>query len=211
VKERVKVRRLDKKITVKRSVEIVDYDPKWPVIYAKEKDRILSKIGNKIISLEHVGSTAVQGLGAKPIIDIMVAVRRLSDAEECIKPLRSIGYEYFPEHEKEIPERRYFQKGPEGIPNKHFHLHMVEQDSDFRQKQLLFRDYLRLHPNVAEQYCKLKRELARKYVSDREAYTEAKTSFIESVITEARSALKLRRSHCKSVHIESQVKKAPHR
>jgi len=185
------------KTPFKRSVKIADYDPKWPAIFAEEKNQILSVLKEKVVAIEHVGSTAVQGLEAKPIIDISVAVRRLSDAEECIKPLRSIGYEYVPEYEEELPERRYFRKGPEGIPNKHFHLHMVERDSDFWQKHLLFRDYLRLHPDIAEQYCKLKRELARKYVSDREAYTKAKTSFIESVIAEARSTLKRRRTGCK--------------
>lgn len=182
---------------MKRSVKIVDYDPRWPAIFAEEKNRILSVLKEKVVAIEHVGSTAVQDLGAKPIIDIMVAVRSLSDAEECIKPLRSIGYEYVPEYEKELPERRYFHRGPKEIPNEHFHLHMVERGSDFWQKHITFRDYLRLRPDIAEQYCKLKRELARKHVSDREAYTKAKTTFIESVIAEARSTLKRRRTDCK--------------
>jgi GrpB-like predicted nucleotidyltransferase (UPF0157 family) len=168
-------------------IKIVDYDPKWPAIFTEEKNQILSVLKEKIDAIEHVGSTAVQGLGAKPIIDIMVAVRRLSVAEECIKPLRSIGYEYIPEYEEELPERRYFRKGSEEIPNKHFHLHMVERDSDFWKKHLLFRDYLRHHLDTAEQYFKLKKELAQKYSSDHAAYTEAKTPFIESVITEALS------------------------
>lgn len=174
-----------KTIKVKRPVIIVAYDPRWPTIYSREKDQILGAVGNKVVAIEHVGSTAIPRLGAKPIIDIMVAVRQLSDAKECIGPLRSIGYEYVPEYEKELPERRYFRKGPEGVRNKHFHLHMVQHGEDFWKQHLMFRDYLRCHPDAAKQYCELKRKLAEKHALDREAYTDAKTLFIESILTQA--------------------------
>jgi GrpB-like predicted nucleotidyltransferase (UPF0157 family)/predicted RNA-binding protein associated with RNAse of E/G family len=187
---------------VKRSVRIVDYDPRWPAIYAREKDRILRAVANRPVAIEHVGSTAVPGLAAKPIIDIMVAVRKLSAANECIQPLRSIGYEYVPEYEKELPQRRYFRRGPEGVRNRHFHLHMVEHDGDFWKQHLLFRDYLRSHPDAAQQYCKLKKELAAKHASDREAYTEAKTSFIESVLETARASPRL---HLRYIRLPNQV------
>ena len=169
----------------KREVMIVDYDPQWVMLYEKEKDMILSVIGHMVIAIEHIGSTAVCGLGGKPIIDIMVAVRHLTDAEKCIEPLRSIGYEYVPEYETTIPERRYFHKGspPE---EQHYHLHMVEKRSDFWKRHLLFRDHLRAHPDVAQRYYQLKKELASKYGSNREAYTNAKTSFIESTMAEAK-------------------------
>jgi GrpB-like predicted nucleotidyltransferase (UPF0157 family)/predicted RNA-binding protein associated with RNAse of E/G family len=183
-------------------VQIVDYDIRWPSIYAEERDRILKATGNRLAAIEHVGSTAVPRLGAKPIIDIMVAVRELSDANKWIPPLKSIGYEYVPEQEKEIPERRFFRKGPEGVPNEHFHLHMVEQSGAFWKKHLLFRDYLRSHPEVAQQYCRLKVELAKKCSSDREAYTEAKTSFIESVIAEAEAKPRL---HLRYLRLPSQT------
>ncbi len=179
----------------------MDHDPRWPAIYAREKDRILKVIADKIVAIEHVGSTAVPGLGAKPIIDILVGVTRLSDAKKCIAPLKSIGYEYVPEYEKEIPERRYFRKGPEGVPNRHFHLHMVEQNGSFWRRHLLFRDYLRSHQDVAQQYCKSKRELSKRYASDREAYTEAKTSFIESVIAQAEAKPRL---HLRYIRLPSQ-------
>jgi GrpB-like predicted nucleotidyltransferase (UPF0157 family)/protein associated with RNAse G/E len=187
---------------VKRSVRIVDYDPRWPAIYAKERDRILGVVADKVVAIEHVGSTAVLGLGAKPIIDIMIAVRRLSRAEQCIKPLRSIGYEYVPEHEKELPERRYFRKGPHGVRNRHFHLHMVEHNGDFWRQHLLFRDYLRSHPDVAQKYCRLKKELAERHASDSEAYTRAKASFIESVLEKASASLK---HHLRYVRLPAQV------
>jgi GrpB-like predicted nucleotidyltransferase (UPF0157 family)/protein associated with RNAse G/E len=172
-------------MAAKNPVVIADYDPLWPAIYAEERDRILGATGDRLLAIEHVGSTAVPGLAAKPIIDIMVGISRLSDSSKCIMPLRSIGYEYVPEYEKEIPERRYFHRGPRGVPNKHFHLHMVEHTSDFWKRHLLFRDYLRAHPDVAQNYCQLKRELAKRYTSNRDAYTEAKTSFIESVVAQA--------------------------
>jgi GrpB-like predicted nucleotidyltransferase (UPF0157 family) len=168
-------------------VIVVDYDPKWPLIYEEEKARILAVIPNTILAIEHVGSTAVPGLGAKPTIDVMVGINHLSDARKCIEPLRSIGYEYVPEFEASIPERRYFRKGPSGVPNKHFHLHMVEHNGDFWERHILFRDYLRAHPKEARRYNQLKKELAAKHRLNREAYTDAKTSYIKSVVARARS------------------------
>ncbi|MCK4478120.1 GrpB family protein [Candidatus Bathyarchaeota archaeon] len=169
-----------------RRVKIIDYDPQWPLLYEKERCLILDAIGHIVVRIEHIGSTAVPKLGAKPVIDIIVAVNHLSDAKKCIRPLESIGYEYVPEHEDLMPERRYFHKG-KPPKEQHYHLHMVELTSDFWKRHLLFRDYLRTHPEVAQEYFKLKKRLATQYGSDREEYTEAKTSFIESVIAKART------------------------
>jgi len=166
-------------------VVIVEYDPQWPVQFEEEKERILRVTGHIIVTVEHVGSTAVLGLGAKPIIDIMVGVHRLADARECIEPLKTIGYEYMPEYEAEMPERRYFHRGPPG--GRTCHMHMVELDGDFWERHLLFRDYLRTHPEVSQQYHLLKKELAAKHGSDRAAYTEAKTSFIRCIEDRARA------------------------
>ena len=166
------------------SVVVVDYDPQWTTSYEEEKERILGVIGDVAVAIEHIGSTAVPGLGAKPIIDIMVAVSRLADAERCIEPLQEIGYEYVPEYNDVIPERRYFHKGPPGART--YHLHMVELTSGFWERHLLFRDSLRVHPEEAQRYDQLKKDLAAKFGSDRDGYTEAKTSFIESVIAKAR-------------------------
>ena len=92
-------------------VIIVEYDPRWPTLYEEERERILRAVGDLVVAIEHVGSTAVPNLGGKPIIDIMPAVRRLEDAELCVEPLGGIGYEYVPEYNDIIPERRYFHKG----------------------------------------------------------------------------------------------------
>ncbi len=165
-------------------VAVVDYDPQWPIVYKKEKVEILRVIGDKVVAIEHIGSTAVSGMGAKPIIDIMVAVRHLSDTNECIQPLQSIGYEYVAKPETQIPEWRYFRKGPQEA---HRHLHMVELTGDFWRQNLLFRDYLRSHPEVVREYYELKEQLAIEFGLDRKAYTDAKASFIQSVIAKARA------------------------
>jgi len=164
-------------------VVIVDYDPQWPILYEDEKGRILDAVGHVIVAIEHIGSTAVPGMGAKPIIDIMVGVSHLADAHQCIEPLRSIGYEYLPEHGDSTLGWRYFDKGP---AEARIHLHMVELASEFWERHLLFRDFLRDHPQVAQEYEQLKRGLAAEYGSDRAGYAEAKTSFIRSVEARAR-------------------------
>jgi GrpB-like predicted nucleotidyltransferase (UPF0157 family) len=178
-----------------RSVRIVDYDHQWPILYEEEKRRILEVIGDMIAGIEHIGSTAVPNLGAKPIIDILVAVDKLEDAERCIEPLQRICYEYQPEQEVETPERRFFRKG-NPPKEQHYHLHMVELTSDFRKRHLLFRDYLRTHPKTAQEYYKLKKRLAGKYGSDREGYTEAKTSFIEAALAEAKAERRVQSGAC---------------
>lgn len=167
-----------------RQVKIVDYNPKWPILFEDEKSLILDAIGHIIARVEHIGSTAVSNLGAKPIIDIMVAVNSLKDAEKCIKPLQKLGYEYIPKHEVSIPERRYFRKG-KPPKEQHYHMHMVELKSWFWKKHLLFRNYLRNNPEAAQEYLNLKERLALNYRSGREGYTEAKTSFIESIVAKA--------------------------
>jgi GrpB-like predicted nucleotidyltransferase (UPF0157 family) len=166
-------------------VIIVEYDASWPKMFAEESARIRSVLGDKLVALEHVGSTAVPGLAAKPIIDMLAGVQSLSHAAGCIEPLRDMGYDYVPELETDLPERRYFHKGPAGART--HHLHMVEVASDFWERHLLFRDYLRGHPETAHEYARLKRKLADEFGTDREGYTRAKTPFITTVEERARS------------------------
>ena len=160
-------------------VTIVEYDPTWPTMYEADAALIRDAVGSTVVAIEHVGSTAVPGLAAKPIVDIMAAVERLSDAALCIEPLRLVGYRDVPEHEAQLPERRYFHKGPPSART--CHLHMVELSSDFWARHLLFRDYLRQHPDAARRYAALKKDLAARFRDDREGYTEAKTPFIRSI------------------------------
>ena len=169
---------------IKPPVVIVPYDSRWPALYEEEAELILRAVEDMVVAIEHGGSTAVPGLGSKPILDIMAAVRRLEDAERCIEPLRGIDYEYVPQYNDIIPERRYFHKGPP--QGRTHHLHMVEQGGNFWQRHLLFRDFLRAHPEEAEEYYLLKMELAARLGHDRDGYTDAKTPFIESVVARAR-------------------------
>ncbi len=161
-----------------KPVVITNYDSNWPRMFEDERARILAVLGDKVVAIEHIGSTAVVGLGAKPIIDVMIGVRSLPDAEPCISGLASIGYKYSPENEKVFPERRFFDR-----PS--YHLHVVDVSSDFWRRHIIFRDYLRTHPEKARQYLELKRELASKYQVDREGYTTAKTRFIAGALEEA--------------------------
>ena len=164
-------------------VIIVEYDRGWPRMFEDEKGRILAVIGPHLVAIEHIGSTAVPGLAAKPIIDILAGVRRLEDARECIAPLAGIGYDYVPEFEVDLPERRYFRKGRN---ERHtHHLHMIEFQSPFWRRHVAFRDYLRAHPDEAARYADLKRTLAAKFGSDRGAYTDAKTEYVRGVEAKA--------------------------
>ena len=163
-------------------VIVVDRDPHWPLMYEEEKGRILEAVGNKILAIEHIGSTAVPGLGAKPIIDIMAGVRQHTDADECLSPLYRIGYIDVTPQPGHTEWYYCLGKAPHSTG---FHLHLVKFMSAHWQKHLVFRDFLRTHPTTAQHYYELKRNLATKYGTDRVGYTDAKTSFIESVLTQA--------------------------
>jgi len=168
---------------------IVDYDTRWPRFYDEEKTNILRVIGPMVMAIEHVGSTAVPGLAAEPIIDIVIGTRHSDDAIWCIQPLKTLGYEYVPELEKRDPERRYFRKG--NRPGMEYgathHLYMTELESDFWDRLLLFRDYLLSHPGEAQRYVELKKTLAVRSGSDRERYYSAKTEFVQEIINRARA------------------------
>lgn len=163
------------------AIEVVDYNPGWTLAFEHEKLRIQAAVGEYLTGIEHVGSTAVPGLAAKPVIDLLVGIRSLADSPLCVAPLAKLGYHYIPEYEDDLPERRYFQKLTGAGVHTH-HLHMVEPGSDFWRRHLLFRDYLRAHPETAAEYGALKRSLAAQYGEDRAGYTDAKSGFIQSVL-----------------------------
>lgn len=165
-------------------VAMAEYDPAWPGAYERERARIADAVGGLVVEIEHIGSTAVPGLGAKPIIDIMVGIRSPADGERCVRPLEGLGYEY--KGEFGIPRRLYFRRLTGGSQT--HHVHMVEHGSDFWERHLLFRDYLREHPQEAQDYYELKVRLAAEFGTDREGYTEAKTEFIRSAEAKAKAA-----------------------
>jgi GrpB-like predicted nucleotidyltransferase (UPF0157 family) len=163
-------------------IDVVDYDQDWPRRYSEERDRIGAAIGDVTLAIEHVGGTAVPGLPAKPVIDLMVGVEDIERAGPAVAGLINLGYEYIPELESQLPDRRYFRKG---TPETH-HVHMVPVSSDYWAEHLLFRDYLRSHPQAAEEYGKLKRGLAGRFPFDRDAYRAGKVPFIDTVVAAAR-------------------------
>jgi len=166
-------------------VVIVDFDRRWPALYERARAELLTAVGPWLVAVEHVGSTAVPGLAAKPVIDIMAGLRSLGAAAHCIPRLQALGYEYVPPFEAELPERRYFRRNA-GAVRTH-QVHMVETSSEFWERHLLFRDYLRAHPETAAEYAALKRNLAARFRDQREAYTDAKGPFIRAVEARARA------------------------
>jgi GrpB-like predicted nucleotidyltransferase (UPF0157 family) len=157
-------------------IVIVDYDPKWPRLFAEEQRDILQAAPESILQVEHIGSTAVPGLAAKPIVDLMARSRTVPLNPQSIHALAGIGYEDLGEHG--IPGRHFFRKGQP----RSFHLHVVADYGVFWNRHLHFRDYLRSHPDAAADYADVKRELATQFGGNREAYTEAKTTFIEEIL-----------------------------
>lgn len=165
-------------------VVIVDYNPTWPALFEQEKARLLAVAGPWIEDIQHVGSTAIPGLAAKPIIDIMIAIYDLNDVEKCVAPIESLGYGYMGEYG--LPERHFFRKPPpDGWQGRTHHIHMVLKGSNQWINQVSFRDYLCTHPEAREEYQDLKRALAQQYGNDREGYTDAKQEFIFSILRRA--------------------------
>jgi GrpB-like predicted nucleotidyltransferase (UPF0157 family) len=166
-------------------IELAAYDPRWPAEFAAEEARIRAILPSKLVlAIEHFGSTAIPGLAAKPIIDILIAVTSLAEAREhAIPPLEAMGYSYWRENPK--TDRLFLVKGlPPRADRRTHHIHMTQTNSELWQR-LLFRDYLRLHPVEARTYEQLKRILAANYHEDREAYTAAKTDYIQEVMKKA--------------------------
>ena len=167
-------------------IVVVDYSSNWPILYEQEKQRLLDAVGSDVADIQHVGSTSVPGLAAKPIIDIAAVLRHFPPSMILIRALEELGYLY--QGELGIAGRHFFRKG---MPRTH-HLHLVEANSEVWQKQLLFRDFLRAHPESAQRYDTLKRELAVQYSCDRKAYVNAKAPLIAELLAAA-SEWKLRK------------------
>ncbi|MGA2999527.1 GrpB family protein [Bradyrhizobium sp.] len=167
------------------AVEIVDYDPRWPLLFEEEAERLRAALDpSLVVGLEHFGSTAVPGLSAKPIIDVLIAVRSLAAAQVTfVEALRNLDYVYWADNPKK--DRMFFVKGmpPFGSKRSH-HVHVTELHGEMWQR-LAFRDYLRAHPEEAEIYERLKRRLAIEHQTDREAYTDAKSAYVDSVVQKA--------------------------
>ncbi|RTL72160.1 MAG: GrpB family protein [Hyphomicrobiales bacterium] len=169
-------------------VLLAPYDDAWPEHFRAERrllERVLPK--DAVQTIEHAGSTAVPGLEAKPIIDIFIAVPRVATARvTLVEPITSLGYVYWVENPD--PDAMFFVKGmpPFGERRTH-HIHVMQPGTPRWQRVMLFRDYLRTHSAEAQNYLALKRTLAARYSTDREAYTKAKDNYIAGVVKAARA------------------------
>jgi GrpB-like predicted nucleotidyltransferase (UPF0157 family)/RimJ/RimL family protein N-acetyltransferase len=159
-------------------VEVVDYDPTWPARFESERRRLVDALGSSAAEVEHVGSTAVPGLPAKPVIDVLVGLREYPLQPAQIGLLEGLGYVY--RGELGIPGRQYFRNPPDTR-----HVHAVLHGSELWRRHVAFRDWLRAHPDDAASYATLKRRLAAEHRDDRARYTEGKASFIEELLQRA--------------------------
>ena len=161
-------------------VVIVDYDPEWPLLFAAERERLREALGEGAERIDHVGSTSVPGLAAKPIVDIQISVASFEPPETYDEPLKRLGYE----PGDHLPDHRYYVKRRDG--KRLFHAHVCESGKDWESDHLLFREFLKANPRVAEKYAEMKREKAIRFPDSRERYTDAKAPHIEGIMSAAR-------------------------
>jgi GrpB-like predicted nucleotidyltransferase (UPF0157 family) len=159
------------------AVRIVDYDSVWPVMAEQELRRIKEAVGDVAVRLEHVGSTAVPGLAAKPIIDLQLSVAAIEPRERYVAPLERLGYLFAPAPES--PDYHFFAKPPER-PRTH-HLHVCETRSDHEFRHVAVRDFLRRHPDEAARYAAVKREVVAHHPQDRLAYIDGKDAYVTAL------------------------------
>jgi GrpB-like predicted nucleotidyltransferase (UPF0157 family) len=172
-------------------IEIVPYNPDWPSRFEHEKRHLLACLPKDlIVRIEHFGSTAVPGLAAKPVIDMLVEVTDLHAVQERIVPLlEAQAYDYFwrPTLGDDGPFYAWFIKRAPATGARTHHIHMVEAGFTELWDRLLFRDYLIAHPDTAREYAELKRRLATAFPADRVRYTQEKTEFIHAITARAKA------------------------
>lgn len=159
------------------AVRIVDYDPGWPALADAEIRRIRQALGRVAVRLEHVGSTAVPGLAAKPIVDLQLSVDAIEPRERYVEPLTRLGYLFA--FAPESPDYHFFGKPPER-PRTH-HLHVCEAGSVHEFRHVALREFLRAHAGEATKYAALKRRLVARHPQDRLAYIDGKDSYVTAL------------------------------
>lgn len=160
-------------------IEIVDYDPSWPVRFEAMRARLAGALGATAVRIDHVGSTAVPGLAAKPIIDIQVSVPDVADAAAFKDAIEAQGFA-----SRMIEPGHHYFRPPPGVPRE-YQVHVCTIGSDWEWRHLLFRDYLRADPETRAAYEALKRDLATRLTHDRIGYNDAKGPFIEAALERA--------------------------
>lgn len=166
------------------TVRLEDYNPEWKNSFEVEKNNLINIFKEIALKIEHVGSTSIEGLSAKPIIDMMVIIKRFSDFENVRSYFEKEPYSI----KLDSPEDEILiRKGDES--NRTHFIHVVELGSDRQINTLLFRDYLRENKDALLEYEMLKKELAIKYADDRKMYTASKNDFIQGILKKAKNKL----------------------
>lgn len=166
------------------TVRIAPYSDEWTTLFEYEGTLLRAVMNDAARHIEHIGSTAIGGMSAKPIIDLVVIVSALDEATVWIPTLESLGYEY--RDNTGVPDRIFFAKGPRSRRTNH--LSLTEMNSKFYKEKLLFRDYLRTHSDAFDEYLRLKEQLALRHANDRERYTSGKRKFVERILSLASGA-----------------------
>jgi GrpB-like predicted nucleotidyltransferase (UPF0157 family) len=161
------------------TVVVASYDPRWRALFEDTREELTAALGPSILEVHHVGSTAVPGLCAKPILDVMVSIPDFNRATQLFPRLASLKFELRPD--EEIADRHYFRRPPGGALRTH-HLSLAEPTSRYHIVTIAFRDALRTNPELAAAYGRLKLDLAERYPLDRQAYIEGKTQFVTEVL-----------------------------
>ena len=161
-----------------RKVVIADYDPGWPLRFERERDRIAARLGQEMRRIEHIGSTAVPGLAAKPVVDILATVPDVGDERAYQPAIEALGFEL----RVLEPTHRAFR-----TPERDVNLHVWGDDDPEVERHLVFRDHLRLNPNDRALYELTKRELAAQEWPDINYYADAKNAVIADIMERARS------------------------
>jgi GrpB-like predicted nucleotidyltransferase (UPF0157 family) len=161
-----------------KKVVVVAPEPSWPDAFDAAARDVAAAIGDNLLAVHHIGSTAIGGIWAKPVIDLMPVVRDIARVDERVAAMRALGYEAMGEFG--IPGRRYFRRdGAEGLRT--HNVHAFQDRSPHVARHLAFRDFMRAHPDLARQYSDLKRQLAERYSDDIEAYMDGKDAFIKEM------------------------------
>ena len=170
------------KKSAERKVEVAPPDPAWSRTFEAEAARIAAALGDEVIAVHHIGSTAIPGISAKPIVDLLVEVHRIEAVDDLSGAMAERGYEGWGENG--LPGRRYFDRRGD----RHMcHVHVYGSGNPELERHLAFRDYMRAHPENANAYGRLKEDLARKYPRDIEAYMDGKDAFVKEMENRALS------------------------
>ncbi len=165
---------------IDEEVALVAFNPQWPALFEAERERLMRQFPSQLIEVQHIGSTAVAGLRAKPVIDLMAGMAAMAVAQALIEPLCNFGYTTSAAFNQTLTDRKWLMRWANG--HRSHHLHLVVYAGPVWFERLRFRDMLRSDAALAQHYSRLKDQLAAAHIRDREAYTEGKAEFIRSVL-----------------------------